>query len=67
MPASQTCKKLQRKRAKTYDKSKKSRNTAVVTFFANQIHCYNFLKCFIINLHEMPSTGAKSKTLIWYI
>ena len=52
MPASQSCKELLRKRVKTCDKSKKPRNTAVTTYFANQIHCYKFLKCFITNLHK---------------
>ena len=45
-------KKLLRKRGKTCDKSKKPRNTAVATYFANKIHCYKFLKCFIVNLHK---------------
>ena len=49
MSASQSCKKLLRKRLKTCDKSKKPRNTALATYFTNQIHCYKFLKCFIIN------------------
>ena len=35
MTALQSCKKLLRKRAKTCDKSKKPRNTAVATYFAN--------------------------------
>ena len=34
MPAFQSCKKLLRKRVKTFDKSKKPRNTAVATYFA---------------------------------
>ena len=35
MSASQSCKKLLRKCAKTYEKSKKPTNTAVATYFAN--------------------------------
>ena len=34
MPAFQSCKKLLRECVKTYDKSKKPRNTAVATYFA---------------------------------
>ena len=35
MSASQSCKKLLRKRAKTYDENKKLINTAVATHFAS--------------------------------
>ena len=52
MSALQSCKKLLRKPVKMCDKIKKPRNTAVTTYFANQIHCYKFLKCFITNLHK---------------
>ena len=35
MPASRSCKKLLKKRAKTCDKGKKPRNTAIITYFTN--------------------------------
>ena len=35
MPASRSCKKLLKKRAKTCDKGKKPRNTAITTYFTN--------------------------------
>ena len=35
MSASQSCKKLLRRRVKTYDKSKEPRNTAVGTYFTD--------------------------------
>ena len=59
-PLGNLANKLLRKRIKTSDKIKK-----LATYFTNWIHCYKFLKCFIINLHKKPSTRAKSKTL-WH-
>ena len=67
MSALQSCKKLLRKHVKTRDKSKKLRNTAVATYFANEFHCYKFLKCFIINLHKNSFNKSKTKTLTCYI
>ena len=67
MSASQSCEKLLRKCAKTCEKITKSRNTVAAYFtfsydydFANQIHCYKLLKCFVINLHK--NTFNRSKT-----
>ena len=63
MSASQSCKKLLRKRLKTCDKSKKPRNTALATYFTNQIHCYKFLKCFIINRKFIQKNPDRKKII----
>ena len=60
MSASQSCKKLMRKRVKTCDKSKKLRNAALATYFANFV--VNFSNVLLLICINIPSTGAKSKT-----
>ena len=62
-PLGNLANKLQRKRIKTSDKIKK-----LATYFTNWIHCYKFLKCFIIYLHKNTfDVGKIENPLTYYI